>query len=118
MVSQDGKIMFISANASTQLGISQVELTGNSLFDYVAPEDQAELSAVLNNSIVEEPGMIARHRSLDEEIRMHGTPNEPHGFEVPRSFFIRMKCILAKRNAGLTYSGFKVRIMCPYFIFN
>lgn len=29
-------------------------------------------------------------------------------FEVTKSFFIRMKCVLAKRNAGLTSSGFKV----------
>ena len=29
-------------------------------------------------------------------------------FEVERSFFIRMKCVLAKRNAGLTCGGYKV----------
>ncbi len=29
-------------------------------------------------------------------------------YEVERSFFVRMKCILAKRNAGLTCAGYKV----------
>lgn len=31
-------------------------------------------------------------------------------YEIERSFFLRMKCVLAKRNAGLTCSGYKV--MC------
>lgn len=30
-------------------------------------------------------------------------------YEIERSFFLRMKCVLAKRNAGLTCSGYKVR---------
>ena len=29
-------------------------------------------------------------------------------YEMERSFFLRMKCVLAKRNAGLTCGGFKV----------
>ena len=28
--------------------------------------------------------------------------------ELERSFFLRMKCVLAKRNAGLTCGGYKV----------
>lgn len=33
-----------------------------------------------------------------------------HTIELERSFFMRMKCVLAKRNAGLTTSGYKVRL--------
>ena len=29
-------------------------------------------------------------------------------YEIERAFFLRMKCVLAKRNAGLTTSGYKV----------
>lgn len=29
-------------------------------------------------------------------------------FEIERSFVVRMKCVLAKRNAGLTSGGYKV----------
>ena len=32
-------------------------------------------------------------------------------FEIERSFFIRMKCVLAKRNAGLTSGGYKVKLL-------
>lgn len=30
-------------------------------------------------------------------------------YEMERSFFLRMKCVLAKRNAGLTSGGYKVK---------
>lgn len=42
------------------------------------------------------------------------SPSIPHtttslkDYESERAFFIRMKCILAKRNAGLTNGGYKV----------
>lgn len=32
-----------------------------------------------------------------------------HDHESERVFFLRMKCVLAKRNAGLTNGGYKVR---------
>lgn len=34
---------------------------------------------------------------------------ETQTIEIERTFFLRMKCVLAKRNAGLTTSGYKVR---------
>jgi hypothetical protein len=34
--------------------------------------------------------------------------HQHHEFEVERAFFLRMKCVLAKRNAGLTTGGYKV----------
>ena len=36
-------------------------------------------------------------------------------YEYDRSFCLRMKCVLAKRNAGLTASGFKV-IHCSGYL--
>lgn len=36
-------------------------------------------------------------------------------YEIERSFFLRMKCVLAKRNAGLTCSGYKVTYISFYF---
>lgn len=42
-----------------------------------------------------------------------GGPDGPLSeYEMERSFFLRMKCVLAKRNAGLTCSGYKVRPVC------
>ncbi|KAK2160410.1 hypothetical protein LSH36_134g05028 [Paralvinella palmiformis] len=36
-------------------------------------------------------------------------------YEIERSFFLRMKCVLAKRNAGLTAGGYKV-IHCSGYL--
>jgi len=36
-------------------------------------------------------------------------------YEVERYFFLRMKCVLAKRNAGLTSAGYKVTAVNWHF---
>lgn len=97
VVAPDGKIMYISETASVHLGLSQVELTGNSIYEYIHPADQDEMTAVLT---------------------MHQPTQHSHGvqdIEVERSFFLRMKCVLAKRNAGLTSGGYKV-IHCSGYL--
>lgn len=88
--------MYISETASTHLGLSQVELTGNSIYEYIHPIDHEEMANVLT-----------------VPIPPYCTNNSE--YEIDRSFFIRMKCVLAKRNAGLTASGFKV-IHCSGYL--
>ena len=97
MVDKDGKIMYISETASVHLGLSQVELTGNSIYEYVHPADHEEVTQLLNQS------PPAQCFNLKRDI------------EIERSFFIRMKCVLAKRNAGLTNSGYKVIHCSGYY---
>ncbi|XP_058630364.1 SIM bHLH transcription factor 1b isoform X2 [Onychostoma macrolepis] len=96
VVAADGKIMYISETASVHLGLSQVELTGNSIYEYVHPADHDEMTAVLTP----QPSF---HSHL------------VHEHEAERSFFLRMKCVLAKRNAGLTSGGYKV-IHCSGYL--
>ncbi|XP_039516712.1 SIM bHLH transcription factor 1b isoform X1 [Pimephales promelas] len=96
VVAADGKIMYISETASVHLGLSQVELTGNSIYEYVHPADHDEMAAVLTPQ-------AAYHTHFVQE------------YEVERSFFLRMKCVLAKRNAGLTSGGYKV-IHCSGYL--
>ncbi|XP_024866085.1 single-minded homolog 2 isoform X2 [Kryptolebias marmoratus] len=95
VVASDGKIMYISETASVHLGLSQVELTGNSIFEYIHPSDHEEMTAVL--SLTQPPLFFSPE------------------YEIERSFFLRMKCILAKRNAGLTCGGYKV-IHCSGYL--
>ncbi|XP_037082451.1 single-minded homolog 2-like [Pollicipes pollicipes] len=90
IVASDGKVIYISETASVHLGLSQVELTGNIIYEYIHPDDHAEMAAVLNM----QPGVPASQAGGAD-------------FELERSFIIRMKCVLAKRNAGLTTSGYK-----------
>uniref|UniRef100_A0A667XR39 SIM bHLH transcription factor 2 n=1 Tax=Myripristis murdjan TaxID=586833 RepID=A0A667XR39_9TELE len=96
VVASDGKIMYISETASVHLGLSQVELTGNSIFEYIHPSDHDEMTAVLSSH---QPP----HHNFSQE------------YEMERSFFLRMKCVLAKRNAGLTCGGYKV-IHCSGYL--
>ncbi|XP_036059884.1 single-minded homolog 2 [Onychomys torridus] len=96
VVASDGKIMYISETASVHLGLSQVELTGNSIYEYIHPSDHDEMTAVLS-----------AHPPLHHHLLQE--------YEIERSFFLRMKCVLAKRNAGLTCSGYKV-IHCSGYL--
>ncbi|XP_052003360.1 single-minded homolog 1-A-like [Xyrauchen texanus] len=96
VVASDGKIMYISETASVHLGLSQVELTGNSIYEYIHPADHDEMTAVL---------------TAHQPYHSHFV----HEYEMERSFFLRMKCVLAKRNAGLTCGGYKV-IHCSGYL--
>uniref|UniRef100_A0A673LMW0 Single-minded homolog 1-A n=1 Tax=Sinocyclocheilus rhinocerous TaxID=307959 RepID=A0A673LMW0_9TELE len=96
VVAPDGKIMYISETASVHLGLSQVELTGNSIYEYIHPADHDEMTAVL---------------TAHQPYHSHFV----HEYEMERSFFLRMKCVLAKRNAGLTCAGYKV-IHCSGYL--
>lgn len=198
VVAPDGKIMYISETASVHLGLSQVELTGNSIYEYIHNCDQDEMTAVLslhpdfipvppqaapptvhvsppngihhlnsNNNIstasapsgttpsqagnsplspssIPEAatavggspmGTNGNHlpghpinggaAAINGHHNPHPMQHQPHShhhhhhshnhfnqpsrtIEIERSFFLRMKCVLAKRNAGLTSAGHKV----------
>ncbi|KAG8010374.1 Single-minded-like protein 1-A [Nibea albiflora] len=73
-----------------------VELTGNSIYEYIHPADHDEMTAVL---------------TAHQPYHSHFV----HEYEMERSFFLRMKCVLAKRNAGLTCGGYKV-IHCSGYL--
>ncbi|KAL5284905.1 SIM2 family protein [Megaselia abdita] len=100
VISPDGKIMYISETASVHLGLSQVELTGNSIYEYIHNGDHDEMSSIL---------------SLNNHLYQYPISPLPHVIELEKSFFLRMKCVLAKRNAGLTTNGFKV-IHCSGYL--
>ena len=40
----------------------------------------------------------------------------PPDVEIERSFVLRMKCVLAKRNAGLTNGGYKVLYLVGIYL--
>lgn len=128
VVAPDGKIMYISETASTHLGLSQVELTGNSIYDYIHAADQEEMAHVLSlhpygfppNSSVNTNETVSPNQMNTNFSNQHYPLGMQHHhqqqqpvvsqtIEFSRTFFIRMKCVLAKRNAGLTSEGYKVK---------
>ena len=196
VVAPDGKIMYISETASVHLGLSQVELTGNSIYEYIHPGDHEEMHLVLNefsamnavrtarknepnkrsfsetpinccpveydanafpnsvppgsasssgttiveseshscnsdlNSYTKVPRIEPNPETSEHSGQVKSTMETNHSFldysipfyprvydfyEVEKSFFLRMKCVLAKRNAGLTSGGYKV-IHCSGYL--
>ncbi|KAK2584866.1 hypothetical protein KPH14_002464 [Odynerus spinipes] len=105
VVAPDGKIMYVSETASVHLGMSQVELTGNSIFDYIDPNDRNEMVSIL--SLPQSPADLAGFT--------FPPPNSRGEINLERVFFLRMKCILAKRSAGLITDGYKV-IHCSGYL--
>lgn len=135
VVAPDGKIMYISETVSTHLGLSNVELTGNSIYDYIHNYDQDEMTRILSlqpnaypnafegdqkpvfnagsggNSMTPFPtDALGQNVHINSNYMHHQMPSHPASqtVEIERIFFLRLKCVLAKRNAGLTTQGYKV----------
>lgn len=115
--------MYISETASVHLGLSQVELTGNSIYEYVHPHDHEEITQLLNMT----PPVSPINNGSQSPLPPSSSNQNSHPYynlnklqnqqdvEIERSFFIRMKCVLAKRNAGLTNAGYKVIHCAGYY---
>ncbi|XP_017552337.1 neuronal PAS domain-containing protein 1 [Pygocentrus nattereri] len=129
VVSQEGRFLYISETVSIYLGLSQVELTGSSVFDYIHPADHVEMAERLGIKphLRAEAGCQMTQESISSSAStssLAGTP-EPapssplsSGDELAeRGFFIRMKSTLTKRGLHVKSSGYKVihvtgRIRC------
>uniref|UniRef100_UPI00398F0FD6 endothelial PAS domain-containing protein 1b isoform X2 n=1 Tax=Pristiophorus japonicus TaxID=55135 RepID=UPI00398F0FD6 len=79
MVTQDGDIIFLSENMNNYMGLTQVELTGHSIFDFTHPCDHEEIKE--NLTVKNAPGFGKKHRDMNRE----------------RDFFMRMKCTVTNR---------------------
>ncbi|XP_027003876.1 neuronal PAS domain-containing protein 1 [Tachysurus fulvidraco] len=129
VVSQEGRFLYISETVSIYLGLSQVELTGSSVFDYIHPADHVEMAERLGIKphLRSEAGCQTTQESASSSAStssLAGTP-EPapssplsSGDEpAERGFFVRMKSTLTKRGLHVKSSGYKVihvtgRIRC------
>ncbi|XP_062872735.1 neuronal PAS domain-containing protein 1 [Trichomycterus rosablanca] len=129
VVSQEGRFLYISETVSIYLGLSQVELTGSSVFDYIHPADHVEMAERLGIKphLRSEMGCQTAQESVSSSAStssLAGTP-EPapssplsSGDELAeRGFFVRMKSTLTKRGLHVKSSGYKVihvtgRIRC------
>ncbi|XP_061575369.1 neuronal PAS domain-containing protein 1 isoform X2 [Cololabis saira] len=130
VVSQEGRFLYISETVSIYLGLSQVELTGSSVFDYIHPADHVEMAERLGirPHLRAEAGCHTAPESASSSASassLAGTPepaapSSPHSSAddpTDRGFFIRMKSTLTKRGLHVKSSGYKVihvtgRIRC------
>ncbi|KAM4565881.1 neuronal PAS domain-containing protein 1 [Odontesthes bonariensis] len=130
VVSQEGRFLYISETVSIYLGLSQVELTGSSVFDYIHPADHVEMAERLGirphlraeagcHTGPESASSSASASSLagTPEPAAPSSPHSPADESPDRGFFIRMKSTLTKRGLHVKSSGYKVihvtgRIRC------
>uniref|UniRef100_A0A4W3GRK8 Neuronal PAS domain-containing protein 3 n=1 Tax=Callorhinchus milii TaxID=7868 RepID=A0A4W3GRK8_CALMI len=121
-LNREGKFLYISETVSIYLGLSQVELTGSSVFDYVHPGDHVEMAEQLGMKLPPGRGILSQGTAEDgassaSSSSQSETP-EPVESTSPsllsndntleRSFFIRMKSTLTKRGIHIKSSGYKV----------
>ncbi|XP_031528473.1 endothelial PAS domain-containing protein 1 [Vicugna pacos] len=79
VVTQDGDMIFLSENISKFMGLTQVELTGHSIFDFTHPCDHEEIRE--NLSLKNGSGFGKKSKDVSTE----------------RDFFMRMKCTVTNR---------------------
>ncbi|CAI5771129.1 PAS domain-containing 1 isoform X1 [Podarcis lilfordi] len=79
VITQDGDMIFLSENISKYMGLTQVELTGHSIFDFTHPCDHEEIRE--NLSLKNGPGFGKKNKEVTME----------------RDFFMRMKCTVTNR---------------------
>nr|CAI5864622.1 unnamed protein product [Callosobruchus analis] len=94
VLSNDGDFIYLSENVSNYLGISQIDLMGQNVFEFSHPCDHDEIRDVISGKSQEE-------------------------FNIPRSIFIRLKCTLTNkgRSVNLKSATYKV-IHCTGHMLN
>ncbi|XP_045484446.1 protein trachealess isoform X2 [Pieris rapae] len=120
-VAADGRFLYISETVSIYLGLSQVEMTGSSIFDYIHQADHAEMAEQLGLSLAGRGGAgLNSPASGSEEGSQHGTNNPDVSAQMTlaasgslyrgmdRAFCIRMKSTLTKRGCHFKSSGYRV----------
>ncbi|XP_028969056.1 protein trachealess [Galendromus occidentalis] len=111
VLASDGRFLYISETVSIYLGLSQVEMTGSSIFDYIHQQDHSEISEQLGLAATHSPPGSAANSddgSCDRPAAtMHaGAHTAYQGLD--RSFCIRMKSTLTKRGCHFKSSGYRV----------
>ncbi|KAH9376144.1 hypothetical protein HPB48_012464 [Haemaphysalis longicornis] len=115
----DGRFLYISETVSIYLGLSQVEMTGSSVFDYVHHQDHAELAEQLGINLsqsVSSPSGgsggsddgSSTPNSLDRPAPVMTLSSSAAYKGLERSFCVRMKSTLTKRGCHFKSSGYRV----------
>ncbi|XP_015590968.1 protein trachealess isoform X2 [Cephus cinctus] len=131
-VAADGRFLYISETVSIYLGLSQVEMTGSSVFDYVHQQDHAEVAEQLGLGLTSSTGSSGPHSSSSGLASPSSAASEEHGSSstanpdvssvmsltssglykgFDRAFCVRMKSTLTKRGCHFKSSGYRVVLL-------
>ncbi|XP_049954902.1 protein trachealess-like [Schistocerca serialis cubense] len=115
----DARFLYISETVSIYLGLSQVEMTGSSIFEYIHQQDHAELAEQLGLGLAQGQSLASPGSAGSEEGAPQGTNNPDVATQMSlssssaykgldRAFCVRMKSTLTKRGCHFKSSGYRV----------
>ncbi|KAG5898842.1 hypothetical protein JTB14_014271 [Gonioctena quinquepunctata] len=118
-VASDGRFLYISETVSIYLGLSQVEMTGSSIFDYIHHQDHAEIAEQLGLGLSQSQSLASPESGSEESTSTAGTNNPDVSTQMAlgasqvykgldRAFCVRMKSTLTKRGCHFKSSGYRV----------
>merc|ERR1719188_632008 len=128
-LNSDGRFLYVSETVSIYLGLSQVEMTGSSVFDYVHQSDHIELAEQLGVRLAHQQRLVSNEDKCDSNHNSGGSPAIPdvcypvtslmHAKtdrttgkpSYDRAFCIRMKSTLTKRGCHFKSSGYRVVLL-------
>nr|NP_001261210.1 trachealess, isoform G [Drosophila melanogaster]AGB93905.1 trachealess, isoform G [Drosophila melanogaster] len=134
-VAADGRFLYISETVSIYLGLSQVEMTGSSIFDYIHQADHSEIADQLGLSLTSgggggggssssggggggagggmaSPTSGASDDGSGTHVAASMTQASTSGYKgYDRSFCVRMKSTLTKRGCHFKSSGYRVVLL-------
>lgn len=116
VVTPDGQCIFASDNINHYMGLSQIEVTGNSLYKYIHPCDHEELANQLGGQIPLEDMEIFDGLFCSDSVFMMSNhlkggskkvvEDNPH-----KSFFLRMKSTLTSRGKSVNLRASTYRVV-------
>ncbi|XP_043231812.1 protein trachealess-like isoform X2 [Amphibalanus amphitrite] len=115
----DGRFLYISETVSIYLGLSQVEMCGSSIFDYIHSQDHAEFAEhtglTLSNGRPlaspgeENAGPVGTH---NPDVNAVMTVDSNSGYDgLDRAICVRMKSTLTKRGCHFKTPGYRVVLL-------
>ncbi|XP_049285065.1 protein similar [Anopheles funestus] len=99
ILSADGDVTYISENVSEYLGISQIDIMGQPIWDYSHQCDHDELREALNG----------RRHSPSELL--NGVANSDCRPMENRDFFLRLKCTLTSRGRSVNIKSASYKVL-------
>ncbi|XP_053670565.1 protein similar [Anopheles nili] len=99
VLSADGDITYISENVSEYLGISQIDIMGQPIWDYSHQCDHDELREALNG-----------RRHSPSELQ-NGVANSDCQPMENRDFFLRLKCTLTSRGRSVNIKSASYKVL-------
>ncbi|XP_052562291.1 protein similar isoform X1 [Culex pipiens pallens] len=99
VLSADGDVTYVSENVGEFLGIAQIDMMGQPIWDYSHQCDHEELREALNG----------RHHSPSELVK--GVANSDCKPQETRDFFLRLKCTLTSRGRSVNIKSASYKVI-------